>query len=233
MSLIQRLLQLQAMDQEWDTQARMYQAVKQRLMDRSELEQKRQTQHRCAEALAAARAKLQNAELELASLQRKAREIDTSLYSGRILAPRELDNLRKEGDYAHRRISQLEDGILEQMADLEKLETEAADADRDLDTFEAQWNRENEALSVQYKALHAQLQRLKEAREQTRATVPAADLALYDSLRAKKGGVALAPMKEGVCQICRVTSSARQVETVAGGDEIVACEGCGRILYQG
>mgnify|MGYP000907471052 CR=1 FL=1 len=233
MSLIQRLLQLQTVDQEWDAQARVYQTVKQRLMDRSELEQKRQAQRSCAEALAAARAKLQNAELELASLQQKAQGIDTSLYSGRILAPRELDNLRKEGDYAHRRIGQLEDGILEQMAEMDKLEAEAADADRDLRTFEARWSKESEALSAQYKTLHAQLQRLKEAREQTRATVPAADLALYDSLRAKKGGVALAPMKEGICQICRVTSSARKVETVAGGDEIVACEGCGRILYQG
>lgn len=233
MSLIQRLLQLQAMDQEWDAQARLYQSVKQRLTDRSKLEEKRQVQRRSAEALATARARLQNAELELASLQQKAQEIDSSLYSGRILAPRELDNLRKEGDYAHRHIGQLEDAILEQMAELEELEVKAAEADRDLCVFEAQWSQETEALSAQYKDLHVQLQKLRNAREQTRSTIEAADLMLYDSLRAKKGGVALAPMKDGICQICHVTSSARKVEAVAGGEEIIVCEGCGRILYQG
>jgi len=60
-----------------------------------------------------------------------------------------------------------------------------------------------------------------------------AELRFYDQLRAKKAGMALSPMKDRVCQTCRVTVPTCKAQMVESRQAIVTCEGCGRILYLG
>jgi len=106
-------------------------------------------------------------------------------------------------------------------------------ADEELLVFEQKWSAEHEALIQQHEKLRARLQQLKSDREKLRSGLERAELSLYDELRRDKGGMALAPMRDGVCQVCRVTIPSHKVRTVARGDTVVTCEGCGRILCQG
>lgn len=87
MKPIELLRRLQAGDHEWDEKARLYQSVKQRLSDRSELEDTRGTQRQSAEKLANAQSQLRDGELRLESLQEKTRGVEADLYSGRIRSP--------------------------------------------------------------------------------------------------------------------------------------------------
>ena len=231
--LIQVLLPLQAADQEWDEKGRRYQSTKQWLADQTDLEAKHGAQLRLAESLKAARGKLRDAELELAGLNAKAREIETTLYGGRVRAPRELESLEQDREHLRKRISQLEDQVLLLMGEVEDLEAATNRGAEQVRAFEAQRNAEREARTTEYQTLRARLQQLQGIREQLRSALPRGELALYDELRSKKAGIALAPMKDNACQICRVTVPALKAYTVATGEGVVTCEGCGRILYQG
>jgi predicted nucleic acid-binding Zn-ribbon protein len=146
------------------------------------------------------------------------------------LINRQLDGLRQDAERLKSRISDLEDQILEGITEVEQLEAEASTGQQQLQTFEERWAREHQELTAQYKALRVRLQAVQNERNELRATLDAATLSLYDELRAKKAGVALAPMKGGVCQICHVTIPSYKARSVDRGEGVVTCEGCGRIL---
>ena len=233
MSLIGSLLQLQAVDQEWDEKAQLYQNVRQWLIDQSELESMRAAQADREAQLVARSAELRDAELELASLQDKVEGVERDLYSGRTTSPRELEALRQDGEYLRRRLSTIEDRALEQMEQVDELDASAQGGRVALADFEARWADEREALTAQYSALRARLQELKAERDALRSGLTRAPLALYDELRRSKGGVVLAEESEGVCQTCHVTVPAYKVQQLRTGAETITCEGCGRILHPG
>ncbi|MCD6518337.1 MAG: hypothetical protein J7M05_00225 [Anaerolineae bacterium] len=232
MGLVQQLLRLQVIDREWDEKAQLYQTVRQKLIDQSELENRRRAQQEKETALSEARSKLRDAELELESLQNKAKQVEQDLYSGRIRSPRELESLRQDSEYLHKRIAEMEDRVLLAMTEVDDLEAAVQEGKEALQAFEENWAKEQANLTEQYKELRARLQELQTAREELRASLGRAELALYDELRKKKGGVALSPVKDGICQLCRVTVPSYKIELVEAGETIVTCEGCGRILYK-
>jgi uncharacterized protein len=229
---IQILLQLQGIDQEWDEKGRVYQATRQRLSDHAPLEARREAQRLLQERLAAAHARLRDADLELGSLNAKSQEIEQSLYSGRVRSPRELEGLEQDRQLLRKRISQVEDQVLNGITENDELEAATKCDAEELLAFETQWNSERQTLNTQYQALRARLQQLQPLREKLRSALPRAELALYDDLRAKKAGVALAPIKGGICQICRVTMPSLKIQDIERGESVITCEGCGRILYQ-
>jgi hypothetical protein len=234
MSSIETLCRLQAVDQEWGEKGNLYRALKQTLSDQAELTERREQHQRNTASLAAERSALRSAELELASVTDKARAVDKALYDeGGTLSPRELEAMRQNSEHLKRRIDQLETQVLNSMAHVEELDAQVAREGRDLQAFEATWTREREAQTTQYGALRARLHELRAERERLRADLAATELALYDSLRAKKGGLALAPLKDGLCQVCYVTIPWHKARSVSQGSAIIICEGCGRILYQG
>ena len=232
MALIDRLLRLQGLDQEWDEKLLLYQSARAKLADQSELKAQRETQRQRSQRLATQRALLRDAELELESLQRRGRQVEVDLYSGRITAPRELESLRQDGEYLKRRISEAEDQALALMTEVDELESAVSKAQEALDAFEARWASERQSLSNQFRELHARLQQLKVARQEMRGTLDRATLALYEELRRSKNGEVLSPAIDCVCQTCRVSLPSRKASLLQSGETVVTCEGCGRILYQ-
>lgn len=233
MHLIQALIQLDAVDREWDDKGRLYQAVRQRLADQTALTERRQAQQSREAELHQQRGAMRDAELALAALQEKARQTEDALYSGRVLAPRELDNLRREAELLQRRLAETEERLLELMQAVDDLQAAVACGAEELATFEARWASEQESDLALYQELRSRLQALQERRAALREEIEPRTLALYDSLRRSKGGMALAAMSGGVCQVCRVAAPSAKAQLVERGDEsVVLCNGCGRILYR-
>jgi len=232
MTLVQQLLHLHNMDQEWDEKYGQYQMVRQGIADQSALNAHRARKQAADDVLSSTRGKLRNMELEMATLQTREKELQKELYGGGVLAARELDNLRKDHEHTQKRLVAIEDEILLAMAEVDDLEEADREAVNALDAYESTYAREHEALIAKYKVLRTRLEQLKSDRQCVRAGLPSRDLVLYDELRAAKGGKALAPVVDGTCQRCRVSVPARKVAVATRGDAIARCEGCGRILYQ-
>ncbi len=232
MELMQALRRLADVDDEWDDKGRRFQQARSRLSDVATLETRRGEQRSRQEELAARRRRLHDLELELEGLQERARQVEADLYGGGVLAPRELENLRRDGESLKRRMDQLEDQALELMEQVEMLGASVEEGAAELASFERDWSEETASVREEYTTLRSRLEELKAERDMLRAAIPRRELALYDELRRSKGGRPLAPMVDRVCQICRVSVPTHKA-TIAegGGDTVATCEGCGRILY--
>ena len=231
MNVVALLQRLHALDQEWDEKARRFQAVRAQLEDTSLLTSLRQADHDRREALAETQRRLRDAELEIEGLRAKARETQEALYGGRVRSPREVESLRQGGEQLKRRIGDLEDEALEMMARVEDLQAAIAEGAGALAAQEAEDRTERQALQGEYATLRRRLQELRDERVETRAGIGRAELALYDELRAQKAGGALAPFRDGYCQVCRVSVPSEKARLAEQGLAAVTCEGCGRILY--
>ncbi|MHB1356324.1 MAG: zinc ribbon domain-containing protein [Anaerolineae bacterium] len=231
MNRLQTLLALQLADQEWDEKGRRYQALRRLLADTSELEALREACLQIKHDLSASRTKLRNSELEMASLQAKQRDVHDSLYSGRVRLPKDLETLQKESQILQQRLHTMEDETLNLMALVEEYEALDNAKSSALHAFEEQSATEHQAQTIEYNELRARLKAVQELRERLRGNINRGDLALYDELRGKKNGIVLAPMAESSCQICRVLAPVRKAQSVVTEDEVITCEGCGRILY--
>lgn len=233
MSPFELLVRLQSVDRDWDEKARLYESVKKQLADQSELVSRRTAHGRLADELSATRGDLRDGELALDSLHERVRKVEAELYSGRVRSPKELENLRKDSEHLRRRISQLEDRVLLAMTQVDELEEAARQGEQELRAFEVEWQETRRSLATQHEALRTSLRQLQQMREELRGQLGRAELGLYDELRAKKAGMALSLVKDGICQTCRVTVPTYKARMVESRRGIVTCEGCGRILYGG
>ena len=71
-------------------------------------------------------------------------------------------------------------------------------------------------------------------RRTTASGMPEDLLALYEKLRAQKGGVGAAALRRRACEGCRLTLNASDLGIIAKKptDEVVRCEECDRILVR-
>ncbi len=227
----EQLYHLQCTDSEFDRLTRRLREVEASLGETDELRQARADLQAVEKALSRRRAKLRDLELKNASLADKLRANEQRLYGGTVRNPKELSSLQEENEYLKRRKSKLEDVILEVMIEVEENQEQAHSTREHLTQIEERWRAEQEQLTTERAELQTSLHALSKKREDLRAAIPADDLEVYDNLRRRKGGKAVALLKEGTCQGCQVSLPSSKAQQVRQGNVLVFCGSCGRILY--
>ncbi len=164
---------------------------------------------------------------------RRTRDRDR-MDSGAVANPKDLERMTHELASLERRIASLEDEELEVMARIE-------DAERDLTTLQERVAAIDERLAAllaardeKGAAIDAQLLDVEAERGPSVDGVPADLLALYDKLRASKGGVGAAELRQRRCTGCQLGIDFAELAVIKGkpADEVVRCEECSRILVR-
>jgi predicted nucleic acid-binding Zn-ribbon protein len=169
-------------------------------------------------------------ELELESLSNKISASENRLYSGSITNPKELSDIQAEVASLNRRRRELEDKLLEAMVYSEEAESMLKMRDETLSATKNRWQADQEALQQELDELNAQLQVTQDERDRLRQRIAPDELALYDSVRARLGSVAVATLRDGVCGFCAVAPSSTKFGRIRSGRELQKCSNCGRIL---
>jgi predicted nucleic acid-binding Zn-ribbon protein len=153
---------------------------------------------------------------------------------GLITNPKDLERMQHELQSLERRISSLEDDELEVMARLEE-------AQRTLDALTAQVADADErlaALTTTRDEKQAEIDTaLTEATAERASAIeglPEDLLALYEKLRAQKGGVGAAALHQRRCTGCQLGIDTAELAVIkrAPSDEVIRCEECSRILVR-
>jgi predicted nucleic acid-binding Zn-ribbon protein len=195
-----------------------------------------QAQARCLEAedaLAAQRKALHRLEAEAAELRVKQELNHAALYGGRVRNPKELQDLQAEAGVLARHQSGLDDRQLEAMLALEVGEADLNAARASLVQAQSEAASRNALLRGEANGLQRDLARLAGERDAVRAALEAGDLAIYDALKLRRRGVAVARVERGTCTACGTTLSASKLHETRSPDQLTRCDGCGRILYGG
>ncbi len=224
------LYYLQTLDSDNEASQKRLAEVKD-LLGQDEAIRAAQLAHDEAEStLRSAGAHVHDLEMTIASLETKITSTEARLYDGSVGNPRELQSMQDEVASLRRRIDALEEELLEAMMAVEESEAAFEEARRRLDAATEERGGELRELTEEKEQLESRLQRLSEEIARTRELVSAEHLRLYDELRDKRAGVAVAQVVEGVCGVCGVGPTSSQLQRVRHG-EVEGCPTCGRILY--
>lgn len=231
MSRTQQLYALQHLDSETDTLSRRLKEIAASLGESSELKRARKMVTDAEARLGRHRAQMQDLDLEVGGLSQKIESHDQRLYSGRVIIPKELANLQEEVASLKRWREKKEEDLLEAMVATEEAEAALVDAQAILLQVSETWQAGQGDLADEQTQLQARLEELTGRRPSLVAGVSSEDLAIYERLRQRKAGQALAVVKDGFCHGCRIAPPTSQVQHARSGADLEFCNNCGRILH--
>jgi predicted nucleic acid-binding Zn-ribbon protein len=225
------LYRLQSLDGEGDKKKRRLVEVEAALGESEVLREARQAVERAQKHVRKWAVKQRDLELEVQGLADKTSRDEQRLYSGVIKHPRELEDLQAEVAALKRRRQQLEEHLLEAMVEREDAEAAQAQAQNHLAEVQADWSARRADLTSEREELQTSLAGIEQAREALLPDIDAGDLAVYEALRRRKGGLAVVQLHDGACGGCGVTISP-SLEWQLRQGKLVACSNCERILVR-
>ena len=171
-------------------------------------------------------------EAEISTVESRRKSEEGRMYSGLIRSEKELEALRHEIGSLKGRKADLEESLLEIMEQVEDLEglvetLKARHLELTASVDELTSARDHAATDID-----TELTEKRAERTQAAAGLPDDVLEYYDTLRARKEGLAVAELQGRTCAGCRLELTQIELEDVrsdaAGG--LARCEQCGRIL---
>lgn len=233
MSRTTNLYRLQELDLALDQAHGRLEEIEQILTDDERLKLALEKAEQAEVSLREARAANLNAEHAVESQRLKIKEVEKKLYSGAVTNPKELQDRQQEADSLKRHFATLEDRLLEQMIQLEEVERSYQQAEETLKGVEASRKELHGQLFTERDKLRREVERLEEEREAAVADISEKDLALYDDLRKRYSGRAVALVRDNNCSACGMELARSVPQAISSGSDLVRCPQCGRILYVG
>ncbi len=171
---------------------------------------------------------------EVATVEAKAADVHTKLYSGTVTSPKELQALQADFDSLKRRQSELEDHVIESMEQAEPLDASLEELVTRKATLEAEGRAATVALAEMEAAVTADLATAQAERAAIVPDVPEDLLKAYDRLRPQYAGIAVAKLVGNNCGGCHLTLSAMALDVIRKlpDDALATCDECGRILIR-
>ena len=130
-------------------------------------------------------------------------------------------------------IRKIEDEELEVMDQTDKVKLEVATEEKKTAQVTDSINRQMADLETKGKTLDQRLKELATERDQLASQVDEDLLDRFRRLFASKGDAAVVALEHDVCTGCHMKVTTATAVHVKTGKEIVSCEQCGRILYDG
>jgi predicted nucleic acid-binding Zn-ribbon protein len=171
---------------------------------------------------------------EAASIEAKAAHENTTLYSGKVTAAKELQAIQDEIASLHRRQTDLEDHVLELMEQIEPLDAELAAHAVEQERLDGLAISLTAAIAEAESEIDAELETVADSRAKAAVDIPADLMEEYERLRRAFGGIGVARLVGNRCDGCHLTLPSMEVDRIrhAPPDTPEHCSECDRILVR-
>ena len=139
--------------------------------------------------------------------------------------------LLKGIDGAQKRVSELEDEIINEMLSADEIEEEIKAASQKYSKVEEEFSKEKEILQEKQKESENKKNELTKKREVLLTKIPADRTRIYLKIFKSKDGIALSPLTGEFCSLCHMRIRPQVLNELTGNEKLILCENCGRILY--
>ena len=163
----------------------------------------------------------------------KIERSQATLYGGKVVNPKELQDLQQEFEALKRYLTTLEDRQLEAMLAYDEAEANFFEVSDQHDAINTQVAHNMDELSADKAELIQDLKRQEIERQAAAANIESPDIQQYEALRKQKNGIAVARVLEKTCAACGSTLSATTFSSAQVPTKLTRCTTCGRILYVG
>jgi predicted nucleic acid-binding Zn-ribbon protein len=228
-----KLYRLQQLDSQLDRVQTRLREIETILSEDEQLRLAQSEADEAAIALEQARKALRQAESNVQQQRIKIEQTEAALYGGKVRNPKELQDLQNDAAALKRYRSVLEDRQLEAMlAEEDALAAQFAALAR-LEKTQADTAQRNQGLLEEKNRLLQESAHINQERTAAAASIPEADLALYEKLRLQRRGIAVSKVTNKACSACGSTLNATLLDSARSPNQLSRCDVCGRILYLG
>jgi predicted nucleic acid-binding Zn-ribbon protein len=232
MTRISDLFDLQEIDLEIDARRADLAETESRLGESEEIESAAGAIEELEAGVQDLHKKVREAEWEVEQLTDKIKPLEKKLYGGSVHIPKELASIEDDIRSLQARKRVLEDKELDVMSESDDAEKALAAARKEHAALVAAWEEEQQRLNREKERLTGEIDQLEGRRSAQRVHIDGDALLLYDALRSKHQGRAVAKVERGTCGGCRISLPMSLLQKArAGADVIVQCSSCERILY--
>jgi predicted nucleic acid-binding Zn-ribbon protein len=143
----------------------------------------------------------------------------------------EFAALNHEIEHAEKDISALEDQELELMEAYDKGLVVVAQGQKDLAVFQEKAKQKKADFEKRIATVTTELTGAREKQAAAESAVEPDALARYRRILKSKKDVAIVPIHGGACGGCHMKLTSQTVLSAKGGENLTACENCGRLVY--
>jgi len=226
------LFALQEIDLRRDARRAVIADIEARLGETDELIEARESVGDAEAAVDRLKKRQRDLDNDLADLDAKMRPLETRLYDGSVRNPKELSDMQREFESLKKRRSELDDAGLAMIESNERAARALKEAQAEYAAAEAAWRKDQAQLNATKKASEAEMATLDADKANRTKGMDAGAIGLYENLRAKHQGRAVAVVLRDVCQGCRISLPSHMVQKMRAG-ATVQCTNCERILVAG
>jgi predicted nucleic acid-binding Zn-ribbon protein len=228
-----KLFRLQQIDSQLDRARSKLKEIDTRLMQNEELLQVQNYANEAEQKLHVEQKRLKKAEEEVQSQRIKIEQTESTLYGGKVKNPKELKDLENEAVALKKYLIVLEDRLLEAMLSVDEAISTYTQSQNALNNIMIKVTERNKKLEEEKGNISSDIERLDKDRAVAVTSIASQDLILYEQLRIKRHGVAVAQVIEQTCSGCGSTLNASLLQSAISMNQIICCDSCGRILYGG
>jgi hypothetical protein len=233
MSQAFKLFRLQQIDSQIDHGRNRMREIEAILSDSTTLNHAKQQADEADAHLIVMRKDLQRAEVTVQNQRIKIEQTEAALYGGKVRNPKELQDLQNESAALKRYLNTLEDRQLDAIMVVEEAELDFQAKSETLSRVITETEQLSQQLVKEQSALLQEVKHLEDERLAGIASIPAADLALYEKLRQQRRGVAVAKANGNMCAACGAALNSSLQQAARSPNQLARCDSCGRILYAG
>lgn len=231
MTTAPELLALQETDLALDRARARLAELESQIGESEELITARETAGEQRQVVTQLRSRLSETEWSVDEVKDKATEVESKLYGGTIRNPKELSDLDADLTSLKVQVAKREDTLLSLLVEIDDAEAQLAGAEAALAEVESEWNQHQAALLQEKAQIEPRIASLQASRDDQSTAVDTSSLRLYQLLRDRHGGQAVASVERGMCQGCRITLPMSVLQKARSGIELVQCVSCERILF--
>ncbi|MCX7597364.1 MAG: hypothetical protein N2512_00660 [Armatimonadetes bacterium] len=174
---------------------------------------------------------LRDKELRLASIEQEQADKHKKAYGGLVSDPKELAALERKIEELTQLKSKLEDEILALMDSVEEQRASVVALREEVERLRARAADVEEHYRMERTRLEQEIQELQARRTELAAQAPPQLLAMYEQLRQRLGGVAVAGVVDGRCNACHNAVPRDMIDRIPRSEMPIRCETCRRILW--
>jgi len=233
MSLSFKLFRLQQIDTTLDKAHARISEIDRLLADDLEIRLAQQRSDSARKKIFEAEKILRFAEENVKEQRLKIERSQAALYGGKIINPKELQDLQHESEALKRYLVTLEDLQLEAMLALDEAESEFNAAEEQREATGLQVAVQKDQLTREKSEMVHELEVNEFERTAAISSIDDPVLRQYEKMRVLKNGIAVARIAEKTCAACGSTLTAATFSSAKVPTKITRCNACGRILYPG
>ena len=224
------LFALQETDQALDRSQARLSEIEAQLVESEELVSAREAVEERRSVVGELRSHLSDAENTVEDIRAKAAEVESKLYGGKVTNPKELSDLDADLRSIRHLVASREDILLALLVEIDEADKQLGATNSAYSEIEGGWKQEQEALLREKAQIEPEVATLQARREQQASGIDRPSMGLYQLLRDRHGGRAVARLERGMCQGCRITLPMSLLQKARSGAGLVQCVSCERIL---